>query len=861
MSPALAMDVSRHQRLAGLFAELRRLDAVERSRRVDELRAEDAPLAEELESLLRHGERVPASSADAGLGLGDLLAGFDPQRAAGERGADEPPDPGTVPPATIGRYTILRELGEGGMGVVYLAEQDKPKRVVALKLMRQGFGRDTARMRKRFELETQVLGRLEHPGIARIYDAGTAPMPATAAGGPGTVEVPYFAMEYVDGRPLVEYAEQERLGTRERMSLMRRICDAVSAAHRQGVVHRDLKPGNILVDRAGNPKVLDFGVARATGSEVAVTTMHTDIGQLIGTLPYMSPEQIEGDPTRLDARCDVYALGAVAYELLSGRLPLEVRGMSVAQAARVIRDDDPTPLSAVNRVFRGDLETIVGKALEKDRTRRYDSAEQLGADIDRYLREEPIDARPMSRIYQLRKFARRNRGLVAGIVASFVVLALGLAGTTWGLLQASHQRDAAIAAQARAQKRFDEVRRLAKTFIYDVHDGIVDLPGSTKVRKAIVETALSYLDTLAAESGDDPKLQADLAEAYLKVGSAQGYYARGNLGDREGAMASFDKALRIREQLAQRFPDDSDALTQLVSAQNQIANGHYSAGRFEDALSLFQRGLEVRQRLLAGTDPATPQHRAIARAVAISEQWVGNCLVELGRTEESLAAHRRQFDLMKALVEDDGPAAPADGADAPTAEQLAAQDAARRSAQRDLAVAHEKLGDRLTALDRVDDALAEYRASFAIREKLAEAMPENAQARTDLMVSIGKIGSRLLKLGRTEEAGPALTYNRELCLALAAADPADVQAQANVVVASTWIGELCAAKAEAPGLDAASRDALLAEAIEWMRDGIRRLDDLKAAGKLEPRIEVWFEQIGAQIRELQAKRDLGAAAP
>ncbi|MDO8679566.1 MAG: serine/threonine-protein kinase, partial [Acidobacteriota bacterium] len=265
-------------------------------------------------------------------------------------------------PKTIGRYGILRLLGEGGMGAVYEAEQEHPHRRVALKVIKPGLA--GPEMLHRFERESQALGRLQHPGIAQIYEAGTA---STAFG-----IQPFFAMEFVDGRSLLDYADAHKLKTRQRLKLMAQVSEAVHHAHQRGIIHRDLKPGNILVTEIGQPKILDFGVARATDSD-AHATRQTDVGQLIGTLAYMSPEQVLADPLELDTRSDVYALGVIMYQLLAGHLPYNV-DRKLHEAVQAIRDEEPMPLSSVSRLYRGDIETIVAKALEKDKERRYGSA-------------------------------------------------------------------------------------------------------------------------------------------------------------------------------------------------------------------------------------------------------------------------------------------------------------------------------------------------------------------------------------------------------------------------------------------------------------------------------------------------------
>ncbi|HRK31426.1 MAG TPA: serine/threonine-protein kinase, partial [Tepidisphaeraceae bacterium] len=346
-------------------------------------------------------------------------------------------------PTMIGPYRILRKIGQGGMGTVYEAEQDNPRRVVALKVVRPGLM--SASLLARFRQESQVLGRLRHAGIAQVYEAGTH----QAGHGPQ----PYFVMERVAGPPLLKHAQDHGLNTHQRLELLSLICDAVHHAHQHGVIHRDLKPDNILVDDTAQPpqpKILDFGVARVIDPSIQQTTLHTSAGQIVGTVAYMSPEQATGDVVEIDIRSDVYALGVIAFQLLSGRLPHKVSVASIADSVRAIVHDEPTTLASIDRSMRGDITTIVGKALAKEKVRRYQSAAEMGADLRRHLKNEPIAAHPPSTIYQLSKFARRNKGLVGGVIATFVVLTGGIIGTSVGLLQATQQRNAAEAARAAA---------------------------------------------------------------------------------------------------------------------------------------------------------------------------------------------------------------------------------------------------------------------------------------------------------------------------------------------------------------------------------------------------------------------------
>lgn len=328
----------------------------------------------------------------------------------------------------IGQYHTTSIIGEGGMGIVYKAVQENPRRTVAIKVMRN---RTTSPSSiRRFEYESQILARLKHPGIAHVYEAGWYIN--------GDQRVPYFAMEFIRGaRPIVKFAQREKLSTSERIAQFIEVCEAVHHGHQRGIIHRDLKPSNLLVDAEGKVKVIDFGVARSVDANRIPPALQTSMGEMPGTLSYMSPEQRSTDPQDLDIRSDVYSLGVVLFELLSETILYDVKGKTYEEALRVIREQPPTRLGSIDRSFRGDLETIVEKAMEKDRRRRYQSVLALADDLRRYLRTEPILARPPSAVYRLRKLVRRRRTTFA-VSAILMVAAFGTAierARAWNLVR------------------------------------------------------------------------------------------------------------------------------------------------------------------------------------------------------------------------------------------------------------------------------------------------------------------------------------------------------------------------------------------------------------------------------------------
>ena len=534
-----------------------------------------------------------------------------------ERTRSTAPSPGTprpaaanAVPARIGRYTIVRVLGEGGMGTVYEAQQESPKRTVALKVIRAGYL--SPELLRRFTQESQVLGRLQHPGIAQVYEAGvfveTPVEPPTAVGGPsyprpsihhpptsvgGSTSIPFFAMEFIRGVPLTEYVNQKALDTRDRLELVAKVCDAVYHAHQKGVIHRDLKPGNILVDESGQPKILDFGIARATDSDIQQTTLQTDIGQLIGTIPYMSPEQVSGDPNDLDTRSDVYALGVIAYEILAGRLPYDLQRKMIHEAARIIREEEPTRLSSINRTLRGDVETIVAKALEKDKVRRYQSAESLASDIRRYLKDEPIAARPASTWYQAAKFSRRNRALVGGVAASFMLLVGGVIATAWQANVARGERDRAVVAEKETSKRADELKQVS-----DFQAQMLAQVDPTAAGERLTEDVMKKFDAALEKQG----VPREGGERATRVDEFRVQWRRVNATDAARELIDRTILRPAADAIEKQFKDQP-----LVDAtlRQTLSDRYRDLGMYEAAVPLQESSLKTRRRELGDDHPDT----------------------------------------------------------------------------------------------------------------------------------------------------------------------------------------------------------------------------------------------------------------
>jgi len=654
------MDPARQRRVEAVFTMAVAGSREHRAAVLAEQCGGDASLRAAVESLLAHHDASSRFLEPPAPAAGPMI-----DSECGQR--DEP----AVLPAIrrIASYTLVDVLGVGGMGVVYRAEQDNPRRTVALKLIRPGVV--SSQVLRRFQHEAQILGRLQHPGIAQIFEAGTA----DAGQGPQ----PYFAMELVDGVLLNEFVGdiessnredlqtgtgtklkipaarivegtggRERLGTRGRVELVARICDAVQHAHQKGVIHRDLKPSNILIQEAvgagaeptglsvGQPKVLDFGVARAIDSDIQATTFATDIGQVIGTVPYMSPEQCMGDPHEVDTRSDIYALGVIGYQLLTGRLPYDLSQKSLPEAVRVIREDEPRPLSSLNKMLRGDLETIIMKALEKEKDRRYPSASDLAADLRRVLRDEPIVARPASSFYRLRKFARRNKALVAGVAVVLIVLTAGVIGTTWQAVHATRARDRAINAEQIAEARRVRAEREAEKSS-KIQQFLVDMLASANPETAKGRDVTILKDMLEDASRKVANDLVNQPEVRIAIHETIALTYRG-LGLYAAAEPHLTTALELSRTVLGEAHRDT-----LLTARN-LGRLLWDQGKYSEAQAVLTPALEKARTVLAADETETIAGFATA---------LGHTLRSMGRVSEVEPLYREALEVNRTRFGDE----------------------------------------------------------------------------------------------------------------------------------------------------------------------------------------------------------------
>jgi tetratricopeptide (TPR) repeat protein len=706
---------------------------------LDAVCAGDAALRAEVISLLA------SDNADAGEFVGSQVKQAVVELQSDVSEAAAPPMGGRL----IGPYRLVRELGRGGMGAVYLAKRDDQQyeSEVAIKLVQPGL--DTDFILRRFRRERQILARLQHPNIARLFDGGTADDGA-----------PYFVMEYVEGSWITKYADARKLTIEGRLRLFLPVCAAVEHAHRNFIVHRDLKPGNILIDASGAAKLLDFGVSkvlRAEGDDPAETQ---GIGMM--TPHYASPEQILGDPVTIAS--DVYSLGAVLYELLSGAKPHRIDQCTPLALERAIcLDETAAPSSAAQdrnfaRRLRGDLDNIILRAMQKEPARRYASVEELAGDIRRYLELRPVLARPDSLGYRGRKFVRRNRLTVAlaGLVAASLIGGAAVA-----------LREARI-----ARERFSQVRKLSTTFLFDVEQAARDLPGSMRVRQLIAKTGLEYLDKLSRSSSGDWELKRELATAYVRIGEVQGAVGNSNLGDPAGALKSFESARALLDAILQHSPREQKAAQDRMLVAHRLTNVFRQTGDITRSIRASEDGLQRAGALLTASpgDPELIQYAAVFH-LDLSRLFQQNG--DLQRAAANVTSGIGLLEKLRVLRPND------------------------RETFSNIASSHARLGAIQAELGKRSEALASFRGGAAVLEDVDQRLPNNTYTRHELMLAYSHIGDTLGNpaydnFGDTTGASAAYTRMAAIARTLHEADAADVRAISDYGIALLRLGLVAA---------------------------------------------------------------------
>jgi eukaryotic-like serine/threonine-protein kinase len=654
--------------------------------------------------------------------------------------------PGSLIGSVIaGRYKLREQIGDGGMGTVYLAEQTQPvKRKVALKLIKEVM--NSKALLARFESERQALALMDHPNIAKVFDAGT-----TESGRP------FFVMELVKGIPVTNYCDEHRLDLTVRLALFRQICSAVQHAHQKGIIHRDLKPTNILVESHDGrpvPKVIDFGLAKATsGLQLSEQSLYTAFGTVAGTPLYMAPEQASFNALDVDTRADIYALGVILYELLTGSTPIRretFKKAALDEMLRMIREvEPPTPSSRIStletlpnvaanrhieptrlgRFVRGDLDWIVMKALAKDRQRRYDSAIGLANDIERFTNHEPVSAGPPTAAYRLMKFMRRNRGRV--IAASLVILALvgGIIGTTWGLIEANRQRGIAEVRRKEAERRLGQKDKANEILVSIFRD--LDAQGSDIESLPLPARLAQRLDAATAElAGDATDDPLGVARMQLALGKAQG-----GLGYAE---REIDLCTKARATFTSRLgPDHPDTL----KSMKWLASGYLDAGQLDRAVPLFEETLGLMKTKLGPDHPDTLQ----------TMNGLAVCYRRVDKLDLALPLYQETLNLRKAKL----------GADHPSTLQT----------MNNLAVAYQ-------VANRLDLALPLYEESLAIKK--VRLGPDHAET----LVTMGNLGWGYQHAGKLDRAVPLLEETLALQKAKVGRDHPDTLAIMNNLATS-----------------------------------------------------------------------------
>jgi non-specific serine/threonine protein kinase/serine/threonine-protein kinase len=719
---------------------------------LDEACGDDLELRCEVDSLLRAHDSGSFECTQSGA-FAEALEVLE-HRAAGVQEGQR-----------IGPYRIARELGRGGMSRVYLAARADQafEKQVAIKIVERGLASDE--VMQRFEAERQILARLDHPNITRIIDGGT------------TVDgLPFLVMDYVAGQPIDAYCDARALDVNARLRLFQAVCAAVHYAHQHLVIHRDIKPANILVTADGVPRLLDFGIAKLLVPEAQPAEATRTVLRRL-TPEYASPEQVRGEA--LTTASDVYSLGVLLYRLLCGCSPYRVRSSVTALEQAICEDLPERPSVAVSRAQRapagegspdklrrqlaGDLDNIVLMALRKEPQRRYASVEQFSQDIGRHLARLPVLAHADTAAYRAGRFVVRHRIGVAASAAMLLLLIAGVVGTSW-------QARVARAERLRAQQQFDDVRRLATSFLFEFNNSIQKLPGATPARKLLVQRALEYLSKLAQQSQGDRSLQRELAEAYLKVGDLQGNPYEPNLGDTQGAADSYRKALAISAGLSASDGNDAQARRYLARSHQSLGEVLPLLGKAADGAAELRAAARLFEQLLS----QTPHDRDLRVLLADCYQSLGDLLghgglQNLGDRAGALDSYRKALGVFEAMAAE----APAD-----------------QKARGGAAVLRIRVGDMLQAQGDLDAARENYRGALQRAESLTAEDPKNDRFRRILALSYRKLADLETQRGEFAEALQSARAAAEINRALAAADPDNAQASANFALSLTTMAEL-----------------------------------------------------------------------
>ncbi len=840
------MTPERWGEIKAVLAGVLETDASQRSATLDRLCHDDAELRREVEALLEFETKADAvlnSVAAPGAALRmEALA-----------------------PSAIGPYRVLREIGHGGMGVVYLGERadGQFRKLVAIKLITSG--RRDAGLERRFRRERQILAQLEHSGIARLLDGGS-----TEEG------QPYFIMEYIEGQGLLEYCDSHKLGVTGRLRLFLEVCDAVAYAHRQLVVHRDLKPGNILVTAQGAPKLLDFGLGRVLEAGEGAEEI-TQAGFPMMTPAYASPEQARGEPYTVSS--DVYSLGVILYELLAGRRPYKVPTGSYMELARAISEQEPIELGKaagsgtaeaaelrastperLRRRLSGDLERIVAKALAKDARLRYSSVPDLADDLRRHLDGQPVKARPDTLWYRARKLLRRHRVMLPAAAAALVLI-LSFAAAAWWEAR-------------RAERRFQQVRSLAHSVMFELDDAIAKLPGSTAAQELLVARALQYLQSLARDAGNDAGLEREVALGYERVGMVQGYAAESNLGRVPAALASFQKAEEILQRLAAHAPADSSLRHDYFRVTNELATTYGRSGQFQTATDMVRTNLARAEAAFRDQ----PSDLAATQDLIAANFSVADAFTDQQKYAEAIPLRQRGLEMARKLVELQPGQAEAERSLALAEKKLAAllgvslryqesRDAYERArviderlsarnpsnmrAKLDLSFDYSDLGWVTARMEAYTDALAWHRRALELRQEAARADPNDMRAARAVAASTTRIGTTLRKMGNFDEGLVESQRAVELYEDLTKRSTADWSTVEELADAHTDVADVLVALAARRGTPPARQQDCRARAIAEYQKGVALYEGLRDKGVLPKAHEKYIAEYKGDIEKLR----------